>query len=75
MSESAARGPATAPGGLAVKSKSAPGAQSTVSAQSAASHQGGYLTKLFGLGSGTAPSVGDRTPAIDETHDYHPGTL
>ena len=76
MSESAARGPTTAPGGLAAKSESAPGVQPTVSAPSPAPHQEGYLSKLFGLGSGTAPSVLDRAPAaIDETHEYHPGSL
>ena len=73
----AARGPTAAPGGLALKADSAPTTQSDNPAVGAASDQG-YLSKLFGsgfgIGSGTASSVTDRTPAtVDEVHEYHPG--
>ena len=80
MSESkdgtAARTPTAAPAGLALKADSAPNMQSG-NAVGAASNRG-YLSKLlgsgFGIGSGTAPSVTDRTAAtVDEAHEYHPG--
>ena len=81
MSESkdgaAARGPTAAPGGLALKADSPPSVQSANPAVGAASNEG-YLSKLFGsgfgLGSGTAPTSTDRSPAtVDEAHEYHPG--
>ena len=41
---------------------------------SAAPYQGGYLSKLFGLGAGTAAfATHAPSSAIDEAHEYHPG--
>lgn len=73
----AAQAPTAAPSGLALKADNAPNAQPVNPDVGADSNQG-YLSKLlgsgFGFGSGTAPSVIDRTPAtVDEVHEYHPG--
>ena len=41
---------------------------------SAAPYSGGYLSKLFGFGSGTGLSANHRpTGSMDEAHEYHPG--
>lgn len=75
MSESkdtAARGPAAASVGL--KTESGVNMQTTNAALGVPRNQGGYLSKLFGLGSGT-PAV-DRSPAAprSEALEYHPGS-
>ena len=55
-----------------------PGSNSTLHASpalAAAPQQGGYLSKLFGLGPGPVPAttIGRAPAAIDEAHEYHPG--
>ena len=62
----------SAAGGVSRNSESTPSANTAVSA--APNQGGGYLSKLFGFGSGTGPSAVDRpSGAMDEAHDYHPG--
>lgn len=72
--DTAARGPPAATGGPAVKTESASSMQSTGSAF-APRNQGGYLSKLFGIGSGKSSGIVDRSPAapLDQAPEYHPG--
>ena len=71
---SAATGQTFAASGLTGEAKGntgLPGGSPSV----AAPYQGGYLSKLFGIGSGTAPSATAHSAnPIDEAHEYHPGT-
>ncbi|KAL3150908.1 hypothetical protein ABBQ32_000659 [Trebouxia sp. C0010 RCD-2024] len=75
MSEStdtAARGPPAASVGL--KTESGANVQTKNATLGVPRNQGGYLSKLFGLGSGKNPAVVDRSPAApqDEAFEYHP---
>ncbi|KAL0033936.1 hypothetical protein WJX77_011599 [Trebouxia sp. C0004] len=70
LKDSTASGQSAAAGGLSRKPE---GNQSANPALSAAPNQGGYLSRLFGLGSATGPCATDRpNGAMDEAHEYHP---
>lgn len=72
--DSSASGQSAAAAGLLRKPESTPSANSALSA--APNQGGGYLSKLFGFGSGTGPSAVDRPHgAMDEAHEYHPGLV
>ncbi|KAA6416752.1 MAG: hypothetical protein FRX49_13286 [Trebouxia sp. A1-2] len=71
LKEIAASGQSAAAGGLSRRPETTPSAHPALSA--APNQGGGYLSKLFGFGSGTGPSAADRpTGAMDEAHEYHP---
>ena len=72
LKDSRASGQSAAAGGLSRKPESTPSANPALGP--APSQGGGYLSKLFGFGSGTGPSAVDRpNGAMDDAHDYHPG--
>lgn len=72
LKDSRASGQSAAAGGLSGKHESTPSASPALGP--APSQGGGYLSKLFGFGSGIGPSAVDRpNGAMDDAHDYHPG--
>ena len=72
LKDSRASGQSAAAGGLSRKPESTPSASPALGP--APSQGGGYLSKLFGFGSGIGPSAVDRpNGAMDDAHDYHPG--
>ena len=74
LKDSTTRSASAAPSGLSNKPEANSTLPTASPALSAAPYQGGYLSKLFGLGSGTGPSTFERpTGAMDEAHEYHPG--
>ncbi|DBB12446.1 TPA: hypothetical protein ACH3X3_005252 [Trebouxia sp. C0006] len=71
LKDSRASGQSAAAGGLSRKPESTPSASPALGP--APSQGGGYLSKLFGFGSGIGPSAVDRpNGAMDDAHDYHP---
>ncbi len=76
LKDSAARSQTAAPSGLSGKPEINSTLPTASPALNTAPYQGGYLSKLFGFGSGTGPSATDRPHgAMDEAHEYHPGNL
>ena len=72
LKDSTASGQSAAAGGLSRKTEGSPIANPALSA--APNLGGGYLSRLFGFGSGTGPSAVDRpNGTMDEAHEYHPG--